>query len=167
MDTQKFTLRGTFVVEKSSGTINLKSFFPTGLLTIVDPEFAKILDFEGTSWSAEERLFFQLFEGREMSDLDMIAVDTGYVVRPTYESRVVLFSLLKYLGNEGMDYLNIQDGKEEIKITVGYGELDGIWYRLEIEHELEEGQPEQIHLHASLARNSFKKPFLFFHLIPI
>jgi hypothetical protein len=164
MDTQKFTLRGTFVVEKSNGSVNLNSLFPTGLLTIVDPEFAKILDFEGTSWSAEERLFFQLFEGKEMSDRDMIAVDAGYVVRPTYESRVVLFSLLKYLGNDGMAYLNIPDGN---KITVGYGELEGIWYRLEIEHELKEGQPEQIHLHASRYRDTFKKPFLFFHLIPI
>lgn len=167
MDSQKFTLRGTFVVEKSNGSVDLKSFFPTGLLTIVDPEFAKILDFEGTSWSAEERLFFQLFEGRDMSDLDMIAVDTGYVIRPTYESRVILFSLLRYLGNEGMAYLNIPDDKEEVKIILGYGEIDGKWYRLEIEHELEEGKPEQIHLHASRARDTFKKPFLFFHLIPI
>lgn len=167
MDTQKFTLRGTFVVEKSEGLTNLKSLFPLGLLTTVDPEFEKILGFEGTSWSAEERLFFQLFEGKEISDLDMIAVDTGYVVRPTYESKVVLFSLLKYLGNEGMDYLNIPNDKKETKVIVGYGEIDGKWYKLEIEHELEEGQPEQIHLHASRARDSFKKPFLFFHLIPI
>jgi hypothetical protein len=62
-------------------------------------------------------------------------------------SREQVCAVLLYLATDGWSLLDIPAGKEETMIVIGYIVIGDVRMVLYLEHEMEEGRPEEVHIH--------------------
>jgi len=64
-------------------------------------------------------------------------------------------AVLLYLATDGWSLLDIPAGKEETMIVIGYIVIGDVRMVLYLEHEMEEGRPEEVHIHLAGSTNNF------------
>lgn len=154
------TTLNTFSVPPSGGnTRDIAEFFAKGMVQIVDNGFLDVLRSIGNIWETKKEITCQLLQvASGTSDPELLAstIKKNIVIQLPSDIHEVC-AILRFFGRDGWSFLDIPDGEEETKIILGY--VTSIMKYLEMEHELEHGSVEQVHLHAQDFRAERRKPF--------
>lgn len=132
-------------VPAAEGTIDLNAFFP-GVKVCADPGFKVFIEWTGLRFNTAGRdLKCSLFQAEEGESDSVIEKQ----MHRRFTADAPFFAaVLKFLGGEGSDLLAIPEGAEEVNLVLAYVVIPGGKVVLYVEHELEPGKEEEIHLHA-------------------
>ena len=146
-----------------AGLVDVPSFFPELLIANirVDQPVRMFLKSEGSGFALDETLICDLDAGSEETNFSEILGDRESL------SVVQVCGILSYLGSkEGLSLLKIPEGWEEMNLLIGWIDIEkGRRFVLYVEHELEEGKEEELHIHIALPKKKEDREVLVLRLI--
>ena len=132
----------TIIIPETGDAERLFPRFPEAQVRM-DPAFRKFIGSAGFGFALREPLACSVHKaegGGEFEDLLGSSEELN---------RDQVCAILSYLTGDGWSLLEIPAGQEEVNLVVGYVYVDGNKYVLYVEHEMEEGKKEEIHLHVT------------------
>jgi hypothetical protein len=127
--------QNSFFVPKTAGIVNVSNFFG-GKKIRMDKELGGFFTSKGRKFHTNIDL-----------SGDVLPTHKGWSRKTDLLSVGDVCALLRYLGLEGWEFLEIPEGKYEVEIVLGRILIEKKEFFLRVEHELEPGRKEEVHLH--------------------
>ncbi len=149
--------QNSFFVPKTEGIVNISSFFK-GKNIKMDEGLGSFFTSNGRKFQTNIDLLG-----------DVLPTHEGWSRKTDLLSVGDVCALLRYLGSEGWNFLEIPEDYDEVEIVLGRILIGKKEFFIRVEHELEPEHEEEVHLHVKPTEGFAEKvkPNLFFLQLPV